>query len=52
MQKSLTPRHGGRSSAVKPGGVAADAAAEISVETVMLITGSNEDLTSSRAHVC
>ena len=31
---------------IKPGGVAADAAAEISAETAALITSSNEDLMS------
>ena len=32
---------------IKPGGVAADAAAEISVETAALVAGSNEDLDDS-----
>ena len=35
---------------VEPGGVAADAAAEVSAETAALIVGSNEDLVSYRAH--
>ena len=34
------------------GGVAADAAAEISAETTALIAGNNEDLVSYRAHAC
>ena len=32
---------------IKPGGVAADTAAEISAETAALVAGSNEDLDDS-----